>query len=101
MWCVKCELHFTWRQAEKLLAIKQDDAVVKKVRLPFRFIGAWIWAQRAKWGLMMESKRRRRRHVVCGSAVRGDYSSVDDVVGWIEGADELEDDWDGQDGLEE
>lgn len=57
MWCIKCELHFTWREAEKVHAIKQDNAVVKKARAPFRFIGAWVWTQRAKWGLWKNSKR--------------------------------------------
>jgi hypothetical protein len=64
MWCIKCELHFTWREAEKVRARKQDNAVMKRVRMPFRYIGAWFWVQRAKWGLWREKKRKGQ--VLCG-----------------------------------
>jgi hypothetical protein len=64
MWCIKCELHFTWREAEKVHAMKQDNAMVKRIRKPFRYIGAWFWVQRANWGMWREGKRKDQ--VLCG-----------------------------------
>ena len=57
MWCTSCELHFHWRQADPVIAVKEDKSVVKIVRAgPFRPVGKWVWEKRAEWGVRREKR---------------------------------------------
>ena len=57
MRCTRCDLYFHWRQADPVVAVKQEQALVQSVRAgPFRPVGKWVWEKRAEWGIRREKK---------------------------------------------
>lgn len=57
MRCTRCDLYFHWRQADPVVAVKQEQALVQSVRAgPFRPVGKWVWEKRAEWGIRREKQ---------------------------------------------